>query len=138
MFSQASRKASDPQLTSVARAPRRHRGNTLPRPDRTRFRRVLASLTVVALVSCFGLAAAAPSSAAETAQNYLVVLKDGVSGSPELAAEISQWVRERLSAHEYPREVEFVDSMPLTTTGKVIRRIFRDRAKREATAVTAV
>ena len=67
-----------------------------------------------------------------------VVLKDGVSGSPELAAEISQWVRERLSAHEYPREVEFVDSMPLTTTGKVIRRIFRDRAKREATAVTAV
>ena len=44
----------------------------------------------------------------------------------------AQWVRERLSAHEYPREVEFVDSMPLTTTGKVIRRIFRDRARREA------
>jgi acetyl-CoA synthetase len=65
-----------------------------------------------------------------------VVLKDGVSGSPELAAEISQWVRERLSAHEYPREVEFVDSMPLTTTGKVIRRIFRDRARREAAVVT--
>jgi acetyl-CoA synthetase len=61
-----------------------------------------------------------------------VVLKDGVSGSPELATEISRWVRERLSAHEYPREVEFVDSMPLTTTGKVIRRIFRDRARREA------
>jgi len=65
-----------------------------------------------------------------------VVLKDGVPGSSELAAEISQWVRERLSAHEYPREVEFVDSMPLTTTGKVIRRIFRDRARREAAAVT--
>lgn len=60
-----------------------------------------------------------------------VVLKDGVVGSPALAEEISQWVRERLSAHEYPREVEFVDSMPLTTTGKVIRRIFRDRARRE-------
>ena len=67
-----------------------------------------------------------------------VVLKNGVSGSPELATEISQWVRERLSAHEYPREVEFVDSMPLTTTGKVIRRIFRDRARREASAVTGV
>ena len=65
-----------------------------------------------------------------------VVLKDGVPGSPELAAGIGQWVRERLSAHEYPREVEFVDSMPLTTTGKVIRRIFRDRARREAAAVT--
>ena len=60
-----------------------------------------------------------------------VVLKDGVEGTTELAEEIRLFVRERLSAHEYPREVEFVDSMPLTTTGKVIRRIFRDRAKRE-------
>ncbi|MEX4008828.1 AMP-binding protein [Neoaquamicrobium sediminum] len=61
-----------------------------------------------------------------------VVLKDGVERNEELAGDISLWVRERLSAHEYPREVEFVDSMPLTTTGKVIRRIFRDRAKAEA------
>lgn len=61
-----------------------------------------------------------------------VVLKDGVERSAALAEEIRLWVRERLSAHEYPREVEFVDSMPLTTTGKVIRRIFRDRARREA------
>lgn len=60
-----------------------------------------------------------------------VVLKDGVERNEELAGDISLWVRERLSAHEYPREVEFVDSMPLTTTGKVIRRIFRDRAKAE-------
>ncbi len=67
-----------------------------------------------------------------------VVLKDGVTGSSQLAAEIGEWVRERLSAHEYPREVEFVDSMPLTTTGKVIRRIFRDRARREAAGVTGV
>jgi acetyl-CoA synthetase len=61
-----------------------------------------------------------------------VVLKDGIEGSTTLAEEIRFWVRERLSAHEYPREVEFVDSMPLTTTGKVIRRIFRERARREA------
>lgn len=61
-----------------------------------------------------------------------VVLKEGVEPGEELATDISQWVRERLSAHEYPREVEFVASMPLTTTGKVIRRIFRDRAKAEA------
>jgi acetyl-CoA synthetase len=60
-----------------------------------------------------------------------VVLKDGVEPSDALKVEISGFVRERLSAHEYPREVEFVDSMPLTTTGKVIRRIFRDRARRE-------
>ena len=60
-----------------------------------------------------------------------VVLRDGYEGNAALAEEIRLWVRERLSAHEYPREVEFVDSMPLTTSGKVIRRIFRDRAKRE-------
>ena len=61
-----------------------------------------------------------------------VLLKDGIEGDAALAEEIRLWVRERLSAHEYPREVEFVDSMPLTTTGKVIRRILRDRARREA------
>lgn len=61
-----------------------------------------------------------------------VVLKEGRAPTPELAEEISGWVRQRLSAHEYPREVEFVESMPLTTTGKVIRRIFRDRAREEA------
>ena len=61
-----------------------------------------------------------------------VVLREGRQASDELAAEIRDWVRTRLSAHEYPREVEFVDSMPLTTTGKVIRRIFRDRARQEA------
>lgn len=60
-----------------------------------------------------------------------VVLREGVEPSPALADEIGLWVRERLSAHEYPREVEFVDSMPLTTTGKVIRRVFRDRARAE-------
>jgi acetyl-CoA synthetase len=63
-----------------------------------------------------------------------VVLKDGVAASPELVEDIKLWVRERLSAHEYPREVEFVGSMPLTTTGKVIRRIFRDRARREVSS----
>jgi len=61
-----------------------------------------------------------------------VVLKDEVAPSEDLRRGIGLWVRERLSAHEYPREVEFVDSMPLTTTGKVIRRIFRDRARAEA------
>ncbi|MEZ5782847.1 MAG: AMP-binding protein [Rhizobiaceae bacterium] len=61
-----------------------------------------------------------------------IVLKDGVTPSETLEEDIKVWVRSRLSAHEYPREVEFVGSMPLTTTGKVIRRIFRDRARTEA------
>ncbi|MBD3753941.1 MAG: AMP-binding protein, partial [Micrococcales bacterium] len=56
-----------------------------------------------------------------------VVLAEGFRPSPALAAEISDWVKQRLSMHEYPREVEFIDEMPLTTSGKVIRRLLRDR-----------
>jgi acetyl-CoA synthetase len=36
-------------------------------------------------------------------------------------------VKTQLAAHEYPREVAFVDSMPMTTTGKVIRRLLREQ-----------
>jgi len=57
-----------------------------------------------------------------------VVLKHGVSASDALASEIQDFVKQRLSAHEYPREVAFIDEMPMTTTGKVIRRLLRDRA----------
>jgi len=57
-----------------------------------------------------------------------VVLKEGLSPSDELAADIQNHVRTRLSAHEYPREVAFIDALPMTTTGKVIRRQLRERA----------
>jgi acetyl-CoA synthetase len=57
-----------------------------------------------------------------------IVLKPGVAPSEALAAEIQGYVRTRLSAHEYPREVTFIDEMPMTTTGKVIRRLLRDKA----------
>jgi acetyl-CoA synthetase len=57
-----------------------------------------------------------------------VVLKHGVSASDALASEIQDFVKQRLSAHEYPREVAFIEDMPMTTTGKVIRRLLRDRA----------
>ena len=71
----------------------------------------------------------------EIVKAYVVLEKgaaDGVEDSEALKAEIGAFVRERLSAHEYPREVAFVDQIPLTTTGKVIRRHFRDAARREA------
>jgi len=54
-----------------------------------------------------------------------VKLRDGVAGDEALKEAIKAHVRERLSAHEYPRIVTFVDEIPLTTTGKVIRRVFR-------------
>jgi len=60
-----------------------------------------------------------------------VVLADGFEPSERLAGEIRDWVKLKLSMHEYPREVEFIDALPMTTTGKVIRRLLRDRAAQE-------
>ena len=57
-----------------------------------------------------------------------IVLKHGVSASDALATDIQAFVRTRLSAHEYPREIAFIPEMPMTTTGKVIRRLLRERA----------
>ena len=57
-----------------------------------------------------------------------VVLKPGVATPREaLTAELQDFVRTRLSAHEYPREIDFIDEMPMTTTGKIIRRLLRER-----------
>jgi acetyl-CoA synthetase len=56
-----------------------------------------------------------------------VVLKPGIAGDAALADAIRAHVRARLAAHEYPREVEFVDALPLTTTGKIMRRELRAR-----------
>jgi len=57
-----------------------------------------------------------------------IVLKSGHAASDALAGEIQSFVKTRLSAHEYPREVAFIEQMPMTTTGKVIRRMLREQA----------
>ena len=57
-----------------------------------------------------------------------IVLKPGHEASDKLASDIQAWVRERLAAHEYPREIAFRKTLPLTTTGKVIRRLLREEA----------
>jgi acetyl-CoA synthetase len=46
----------------------------------------------------------------------------------EFARELQEHVRERLSQHEYPRSVEFVDELPRTPAGKVHRKALRDHA----------
>jgi len=56
-----------------------------------------------------------------------IVLKSGRQPSEALAADIQGFVKTRLSAHEYPREIAFIDDMPMTTTGKVIRRLLREK-----------
>ena len=54
-----------------------------------------------------------------------LVLRPDVEPSNALKDDIRDFVKQRLSAHEYPREIEFVASLPMTTTGKIIRRELR-------------
>lgn len=56
-----------------------------------------------------------------------LVLKPGYAPSEELVREIQDFVRTHLAAHEYPRHVSFIDALPMTTTGKIMRRVLRER-----------
>jgi acetyl-CoA synthetase len=56
-----------------------------------------------------------------------VVLSEGTEPSDELKEDMQTHVKEELSAHEYPREIEFVDELPKTVTGKIRRTELRDR-----------
>ena len=53
-------------------------------------------------------------------------------GDDALAADIQLFVRTRLSQHEYPRIVQFMDELPKTPAGKVNRKTLRDREKAQA------
>jgi acetyl-CoA synthetase len=59
-----------------------------------------------------------------------VVPQPGVAPDPALAEEIRAFVGERLAWYQAPREIVFVDELPLTATGKIIRRELRTRQKR--------
>ncbi|WP_110994565.1 AMP-binding protein [Pseudomonas sichuanensis] len=63
-----------------------------------------------------------------------VVLAKGYAGSPELEESLRQHVRQRLYAHAYPREIEFVGELPKTPSGKLQRFILRNQeiAKQQA------
>ena len=68
-----------------------------------------------------------------------VVLAHGVIGDDALVRALQQHVRARLAPYEYPKEIEFIAALPMTTTGKVQRRVLRlqeqeraERAERSA------
>ena len=54
-----------------------------------------------------------------------IVLREGIEPSDGLVLELQNHVKSRLSAHEYPRQIVFVGSLPMTATGKIIRRELR-------------
>jgi benzoate-CoA ligase len=50
-----------------------------------------------------------------------VVLRDGDTGSPELARELQDFVKQRITPYKYPRRIEFLTELPKTAAGKVQR-----------------
>jgi acetyl-CoA synthetase len=54
-----------------------------------------------------------------------IILKEGAAPNPNTKKEIQDFVKVRLAAHEYPREIDFVKELPMTTTGKIMRRELR-------------
>lgn len=65
-----------------------------------------------------------------------VVLSEGIEGSADLTEDIKNHVKTELSAHEYPREIEFRDELPKTVTGKIRRTELQDEVESTAAADT--
>ena len=57
-----------------------------------------------------------------------VVLRSGIAANDELAEQLSLFVKDAVGAHQYPRIIEFVDTLPKTETGKIQRFALRARA----------
>jgi len=82
----------------------------------------------VALAAAVGV----PDPVRTEAVKAFVVPAEGTTASDALAIEIQDYVKARLSAHEYPRMVEFVEALPMTATGKIRRRDLRERERQRA------
>jgi acetyl-CoA synthetase len=61
-----------------------------------------------------------------------VVLATGFAGDQALVEALQLHVRGKLAPYEYPKEIEFIAELPMTTTGKVQRRVLRERARAQA------
>jgi acetyl-CoA synthetase len=61
-----------------------------------------------------------------------VVLAHGALGTARLISELQEHVRGKLAPYEYPKEIEFIDQLPMTTTGKVQRRVLRQQEEERA------
>ena len=75
-----------------------------------------------------------PDAARGAIVKAFVVLQPGQQPSDLLIEQIQAHVRSRLAPYEYPREIEFIDALPMTTTGKVQRKELRklEEAKQQA------
>ena len=79
----------------------------------------------VSLVAVVGV----PDPLRTEAVKAFILLREGNNGDPDLENDIRNFVKTRLSPHEYPRHIEFVDDLPMTATGKIRRNVLRDGEK---------
>jgi acetyl-CoA synthetase len=61
-----------------------------------------------------------------------ITTRDKTMFDAELVAELQLHVKGKLAPYEYPKEIEFIDALPMTTTGKVQRRVLRLREEERA------
>jgi acetyl-CoA synthetase len=66
-----------------------------------------------------------------------IVLAAGHAPSAALEDDIRAHVKKYLAPYEYPKEIEFIDGLPMTTTGKVQRRVLRERERERKAALAA-
>jgi len=74
----------------------------------------------VSLVAVIGM----PSESLGEEVKAFVVLKDGTSVTEET---LMEWTKEHIAAYKYPRVIEIVDSLPMTATGKILKKELRKR-----------
>jgi acetyl-CoA synthetase/medium-chain acyl-CoA synthetase len=74
-------------------------------------------------------AVAAPDADRGSIVKAYVVVRDGVSAGPELAARLQEHVKNTTAPYKYPRAIEFVDALPKTVSGKIRRIDLRKRAE---------
>jgi len=56
-----------------------------------------------------------------------IILNEGYASSDSLIGELQDFVKTRLSMHEYPKEIEFIDELPETPDGKLKRKVLKKR-----------
>ena len=64
----------------------------------------------------------------------VVQLKDSSKAGPDMASELSQFAREKLSGVKIPRQIDFIDELPRAATGKLYKRSLRDAYWQEGDA----
>jgi 2-aminobenzoate-CoA ligase len=69
----------------------------------------------------------APDEERGTIIKAFVVLREGYTGSDDLARALQDYVKNNIAPYKYPRAIEFIPELPRTQTGKVQRYVLRDR-----------